>query len=57
MNVTNTASTNNTNNVVNSPGNDSASIKNEFMTLMIAQIKNQDPTNPIDGTEYVSQLA
>lgn len=44
-------------NVMNSPGNDAASIKNEFMTLMIAQIQNQDPTNPIDGTEYVTQLA
>lgn len=43
--------------VMNSPGNDAAAIKNEFMTLMIAQIKNQDPTNPIDGTEYVTQLA
>ncbi|GIU37778.1 flagellar biosynthesis protein FlgD [Shewanella schlegeliana] len=59
MNVTSTSNTNNTsgNSVVNSPGNDAASIKNEFMTLMIAQIQNQDPTNPIDGTEYVSQLA
>ncbi|WP_299809685.1 flagellar hook capping FlgD N-terminal domain-containing protein [uncultured Shewanella sp.] len=59
MNVTSTANTNNTNsnNVTNSPGNDSASIKNEFMTLMIAQIQNQDPTNPVDGTEYVTQLA
>lgn len=59
MNVTSTANTNssNNNNVVNSPGNDAASIKNEFMTLMIAQIQNQDPTNPVDGTEYVTQLA
>lgn len=59
MNVTN-ATNNNTNPVdaiVNSPGNDAASIKNEFMTLMIAQIQNQDPTNPVDGTEYVTQLA
>jgi len=37
--------------------NDSASIKNEFLTLMVAQIQNQDPLNPTDGTEYVSQLA
>lgn len=35
----------------------SSALTNEFMTLMIAQIQNQDPTNPIDGTEYVSQLA
>lgn len=43
--------------VMNSPGNDASSIRNEFLTLMIAQIQNQDPTNPIDGTEYVTQLA
>ncbi|MEI8632606.1 flagellar hook capping FlgD N-terminal domain-containing protein [Vibrio sp. PP-XX7] len=24
---------------------------------MVAQIQNQDPLNPLDGTEYVSQLA
>ncbi|PKG39529.1 flagellar hook assembly protein FlgD [Psychromonas sp. Urea-02u-13] len=43
-------------NVVNNP-NDSGSMKNEFLTLMVAQIQNQDPLNPTDGTEYVSQLA
>jgi len=37
--------------------NDSDSMKNEFLTLMVAQIQNQDPLNPTDGTEYVSQLA
>ncbi|MFT5787981.1 MAG: flagellar basal-body rod modification protein FlgD [Shewanella sp.] len=58
MNVTssNNANTNATD-TIKSPGNDAAAIKNEFMTLMIAQIKNQDPTNPIEGTEYVTQLA
>ncbi|EDM57244.1 flagellar basal body rod modification protein, partial [Vibrio parahaemolyticus AQ3810] len=25
--------------------------------LMVAQIQNQDPLNPLDGTEYVGQLA
>jgi flagellar basal-body rod modification protein FlgD len=28
-----------------------------FLRLLIAQMKNQDPTNPMDSTEYVSQLA
>lgn len=28
-----------------------------FLQLMIAQIQNQDPTNPIDDTQYVTQLA
>lgn len=31
--------------------------KDDFMNLMIAQLKYQDPLNPMDGTEYASQLA
>lgn len=29
----------------------------QFFELMIAQLKNQDPTKPLDGSEYLSQLA
>jgi len=29
---------------------------NDFMTLLIAQLKNQDPTNPMDPTQFVTQL-
>lgn len=32
-------------------------MKDEFLTLLVAQIQNQDPLNPMDGTEYVAQLA
>ncbi len=32
-------------------------LKNEFLTMMVAQIQNQDPLEPLDGTEYVGQLA
>ncbi len=32
-------------------------LNNLFMTLLVAQIQNQDPLNPTDGTEYVDQLA
>ncbi|MFV0359028.1 flagellar hook capping FlgD N-terminal domain-containing protein [Tropicimonas sp.] len=28
-----------------------------FLTLLTAQIQNQDPLNPIDSTEYATQLA
>jgi flagellar basal-body rod modification protein FlgD len=28
-----------------------------FLQLLVAQIKNQDPTNPADGTQFVAQLA
>lgn len=28
-----------------------------FLQLLIAQMKNQDPTQPMESTEYVAQLA
>jgi flagellar basal-body rod modification protein FlgD len=28
-----------------------------FLRLLVAQMKNQDPTKPMDSTEYVAQLA
>lgn len=31
--------------------------KTAFLQLMIAQLKNQDPMSPMDGTEYAAQLA
>jgi len=29
----------------------------DFLQLMVAQLKNQDPLNPTDSTEYMSQIA
>jgi flagellar basal-body rod modification protein FlgD len=31
--------------------------KNMFLQLLVAQLRNQDPLNPSDGTEFVGQLA
>jgi flagellar basal-body rod modification protein FlgD len=28
-----------------------------FLQLLVAQLQNQDPMNPADGTQFVSQLA
>lgn len=37
--------------------NGGTDLNNMFMKLLVAQIQNQDPLNPTDGTEYVGQLA
>lgn len=29
----------------------------DFLALMSAQLKNQDPTKPVDNSEYVAQMA
>src|SRR5579872_5065070 len=31
--------------------------KNMFLQLLVAQLQNQDPLNPVQGTEFVTQLA
>ncbi len=31
--------------------------RNEFLTLLVAQLKHQDPLNPLEGTEFTAQLA
>lgn len=29
---------------------------NDFLTMMVAQVQNQNPLNPTDGTQYLTQL-
>ena len=31
--------------------------QDSFLKLLVARIKNQDPLNPADGTQFLSQLA
>ena len=31
--------------------------ENMFLQLLVAQLQNQDPTNPTDSTQFVTQLA
>ncbi|MBG6241900.1 MAG: flagellar hook assembly protein FlgD [Candidatus Symbiopectobacterium sp. Dall1.0] len=50
-----TSSTSSSSNSVTA--NTSADLQNQFLTLLVAQLKNQDPTNPMDNNQLVSQLA
>jgi flagellar basal-body rod modification protein FlgD len=41
----------------NNAGLDSLTNEQTFLQLLVAQLQNQDPTAPQDGTQFVSQLA
>lgn len=52
----------NTNTTNNNSSSSSAAAKasvdyNSFLKLLVTQMQNQDPTAPMDATQYVSQLA
>jgi len=36
---------------------DALANRDTFLKLLIAQIRNQNPLNPSDGTQFLSQLA
>ncbi|HCR1907817.1 TPA: flagellar biosynthesis protein FlgD [Enterobacter kobei] len=38
-------------------GTSASDLLNNFMTLLVAQMQNQDPTNPMDNSQMTSQLA
>ena len=38
-------------------GIDPLANKSTFLQLLVAQIRNQNPLNPTDGTQFVTQLA
>jgi flagellar basal-body rod modification protein FlgD len=39
------------------PSIDGLANENTFLQLLVAQIKNQDPTNPTDSVQFLGQLA
>ena len=49
--TTDTSSTQKTANSLSTPS------QSMFLQLLVAQIKNQDPSQPADGTQFVAQLA
>jgi flagellar basal-body rod modification protein FlgD len=41
----------------NTTGLNSLANEQTFLQLLVAQLQNQDPTQPQDGTQFVAQLA
>ena len=37
--------------------NNAEEIKTQFMSLLVAQLKNQDPLNPVENQDFIAQLA
>jgi flagellar basal-body rod modification protein FlgD len=50
-------STGTTDNSSGTSDSNSATITaNDFLTLLVSELKNQDPTQPTDPTEYITQM-
>jgi flagellar basal-body rod modification protein FlgD len=52
-----TAGGNSTSSASSAPKEDALANKGAFLQLLIAQIKHQDPLNPTDSVQFLSQLA
>lgn len=55
--ATNNTGTSSDNNTTVSNTTSSSDIKSEFLTLLVTQLKNQDPLNAVDQKDMLTQLA
>jgi flagellar basal-body rod modification protein FlgD len=46
-----------TNSSTNSASDSSNITSDDFLTLLVSELKNQDPTQPTDPNQYITQLA
>jgi flagellar basal-body rod modification protein FlgD len=46
-----------TTSTTSSAANSSNITSNDFLTLLVSELKNQDPTQPTDPNQYITQLA
>lgn len=56
-NVNGTASNVNADGTVKTNSNSASVGQNQFLLLLVNELKNQDPTQPVDQTQTLSQLA
>jgi flagellar basal-body rod modification protein FlgD len=52
-----TSTSTQTNSLAANSGTDALANEQTFLKLLVAQMQNQDPTQPQDGTQFVTQLA
>ncbi|MEC5318474.1 flagellar hook assembly protein FlgD [Brenneria populi subsp. brevivirga] len=57
INDTNSAIKTATETTTATDGASGVDLQNQFLTLLVAQLQNQDPTNPMDNNQLLSQLA
>jgi flagellar basal-body rod modification protein FlgD len=57
MNINGISSLMNTETSATTTASTAKSAKDTFMTLLVEQLKHQDPTQPQDGAQFVTQLA
>ena len=50
-------STTSTNSSSGAAGDSSDITSNDFLTLLVSELQNQDPTQPTDPNQYITQLA
>ncbi|MFC4274284.1 flagellar hook capping FlgD N-terminal domain-containing protein [Achromobacter aloeverae] len=55
--TTSTSSANSVGSSASSTASSAADIQNQFLTLLVTQLNNQDPLNPMDNSQLTSQLA
>ncbi|MDR3433061.1 MAG: flagellar hook assembly protein FlgD [Rouxiella aceris] len=55
--IASSSSTSSTSSTTSTDGTSAADLSSQFLTLLVTQLKNQDPTNPMDNSQLTSQLA